>query len=100
LPRHQILADHVQSVPHAPCHKPSRGTIEYQSANGRGETDRIEAFGVFAIAITLLILDIKVPHQSSSSLLVMLLNLWPAYFAYILSFVSARRKKRFSKFSK
>ena len=53
------------------------------------ETDRIEAFsdGVFAIAITLLILEIKVPHQSSGSLLSMLFNLWPAYFAYILSFV-------------
>lgn len=53
------------------------------------ETDRIEAFsdGVFAIAITLLILDVKIPHQSSGSLLSMLLNLWPTYFAYILSFV-------------
>jgi uncharacterized membrane protein len=52
------------------------------------ETDRIEAFsdGVFAIAITLL-LDIKVPHESSGSLLSMLFNLWPAYFAYILSFM-------------
>ena len=42
---------------------------------------------MFAIAITLLILDIKVPHQSSSNLLSKLFNLWPAYFAYILSFV-------------
>ena len=52
------------------------------------ETDRIEAFsdGVFAIAITLLIPDLNVPQQSSSSLLRMLLDLWPAYFAYILSF--------------
>jgi uncharacterized membrane protein len=53
-------------------------------------TERLEAFsdGVFAIAITLLILDIKVPHlQGSADLLVSLLHLWPSYFAYLLSFV-------------
>lgn len=53
------------------------------------ETGRIEAFsdGVFAIAITLLILDIKIPHEGRRDLLASLLDLWPAYFAYALSFV-------------
>src|ERR1044071_7115803 len=53
------------------------------------ETGRIKAFsdGVFAIAITLLILDVKVPGESSGNLLNKLLELWPAYFAYVLSFV-------------
>jgi uncharacterized membrane protein len=53
-------------------------------------TERIEAFsdGVFAIAITLLILDIKVPHaEGTVDLLKRLLGLWPAYIAYVLSFV-------------
>jgi uncharacterized membrane protein len=56
-------------------------------------TERIEAFsdGVFAIAITLLILEIKVPHLSPRSgpfsLIAALLGLWPSYFAYVLSFV-------------
>jgi len=53
-------------------------------------TERIEAFsdGVFAIAITLLILEIKIPHlQSGSDLFSSLLRLWPAYFGYVLSFV-------------
>jgi uncharacterized membrane protein len=53
-------------------------------------TARIEAFsdGVFAIAITLLVLEIKIPHlQSGSNLLRGLLDLWPAYFGYVLSFV-------------
>jgi uncharacterized membrane protein len=55
-------------------------------------TQRIEAFsdGVFAIAITLLILEIKVPHAqpgSPQSLKASLLALWPSYFAYLLSFV-------------
>jgi uncharacterized membrane protein len=52
-------------------------------------TERIEAFsdGVFAIAITLLILEIKVPHIEGSDLRGILVHLWPSYFAYVLSFV-------------
>ena len=52
-------------------------------------TERIEAFsdGVFAIAITLLVLEIKVPHGSDADLLGSLLGQWPAYLAYVLSFV-------------
>ncbi len=56
------------------------------------ETSRVEAFsdGVFAIAITLLILEIKVPRietaMTNGQLLNSLLNLWPSYFAFILSF--------------
>src|SRR4029453_13342626 len=54
------------------------------------ETQRIEAFsdGVFAIAITLLIIEIGVPHVSGAeSLSKALGDLWPDYFAYVLSFV-------------
>jgi len=49
---------------------------------------RVEAFsdGVFAIAITLLILEIKVPHVEHG-LWAGLLALWPSYIAFLLSFV-------------
>lgn len=56
------------------------------------ENARIEAFsdGVFAIAITLLILEIKVPSHESihsvSDLWNSLIRLWPSYFAFLLSF--------------
>ena len=52
------------------------------------DTNRLEAFsdGVFSIAITLLILEIKVP-PSGSDLGRWLLNLWPSYLAYGMSFV-------------
>ena len=56
------------------------------------ETGRVEAFsdGVFAIAITLLILEIKVPKLSHDSdpaaLAAELLGLWPSYLAFLLSF--------------
>lgn len=56
------------------------------------ENARIEAFsdGVFAIAITLLILEIKVPpHESIHSVDDLwngLIRLWPSYFAFFLSF--------------
>jgi len=51
--------------------------------------NRLEAFsdGVFAIAITLLILDIKFPHGGvESSLWDRLLALWPFLVAFVLSF--------------
>ena len=55
------------------------------------ETDRLEAFndGVFAIAITLLVLEIKVPElqEGGASLGTELLNLWTSYFGYVFSFV-------------
>ena len=56
------------------------------------ETGRVEAFsdGVFAIAITLLILEIKVPrlpHEAPPPALARaLLELWPSYLAFLLSF--------------
>jgi uncharacterized membrane protein len=52
------------------------------------ETTRLEAFsdGVFAIAITLLVLEIKVPPPDTA-LGAALLQLWPSYLAYMVSFV-------------
>jgi uncharacterized membrane protein len=57
---------------------------------GKGRT---EAFsdGVFSIAITLLILEIKVPHfigQSKQELAWALLSLWPSFFAFVGSFAT------------
>jgi uncharacterized membrane protein len=55
-------------------------------------TQRLEAFsdGVFAIAITLLILDIRPPDLADGvhkTLAAALLAIWPSYVAYVLSFV-------------
>jgi uncharacterized membrane protein len=57
------------------------------------ETGRIEAFsdGVFAIAITLLILGIRVPRAASlgpHGLGRALLDLWPHYLAFVTSFAT------------
>jgi uncharacterized membrane protein len=64
------------------------------------ETGRLEAFsdGVFAIAITLLVLDLKVPQPSAlpagpgplgtHGLLAALLAQWPTLLAYLTSFLS------------
>ena len=53
------------------------------------ESGRVEAFsdGVFAIAITLLILDIKVPLGQGSDLWQALGREWPSYDAYVVSFM-------------
>ena len=54
------------------------------------ETNRIEAFsdGVFAIAITLLILEIKVPRDLAppATLAEALAHQWPSYLAFVTSF--------------
>jgi uncharacterized membrane protein len=52
------------------------------------ETARIEAFsdGVFAIAMTLLILEIKVPSAGSGDLSRQLIRQWPGYVAFVISF--------------
>jgi uncharacterized membrane protein len=53
-------------------------------------TNRMEAFsdGVFAIAITLLVLELAVPNGSEDDLLDGVLNQWPSYLAYLVSFAS------------
>ena len=55
-------------------------------------TSRLEAFsdGVFAIAITLLVLDLNVPGPGSLGnrpLTSALAHQWPSYFAYLVSFL-------------
>jgi uncharacterized membrane protein len=56
----------------------------------RWETNRVEAFsdGVFAIAITLLVLDIRVPPEDFDELWRGILEQWPAYLGYATSFLS------------
>jgi uncharacterized membrane protein len=63
-------------------------------AVGRRGPERLEAFsdGVFAIAITLLVLEIRVPPAedlaSSEHLISALAALWPSYVGYVISFVT------------
>ena len=56
----------------------------------RWGTGRIEAFsdGVFAIAITLLILEIAVPESEFSNLWRGIAHQWPSYLAYATSFIT------------
>ena len=49
-------------------------------------TNRIEAFsdGVIAILITIMVLELKAPHDPTPASLA---KMWPTFFAYVLSFV-------------
>jgi uncharacterized membrane protein len=63
------------------------------SAENQRETTRLEAFsdGVIAIAITLLILEIRVPELEDASpdqLWQALRGLWPAYLGFVISFAT------------
>ena len=67
-----------------------------EKETGHKETGRIEAFsdGVFAVAITLLVFDLKVPQPlagetfSITGLGSVLVHQWPSYLAFITSFAT------------
>jgi uncharacterized membrane protein len=62
------------------------------ASEDRSETDRLEAFsdGVFAIVITLLVLEIRVPRGQSGEgpLVAALVEQWPTYLAFLASFAT------------
>ena len=55
-----------------------------------GETERLEAFSdaIYAIAITLLVLDLYDPTARGSLLLPGLVDEWPTFFAFATSFMT------------
>jgi uncharacterized membrane protein len=55
----------------------------------RSETGRLLSFtdGVFAIIITLLVLDLQPPHVGRGEMMRALVERWPAYLAYITSYL-------------
>ena len=64
--------------------------VEAPGVRSRWETGRTEAFsdGVFAIAITLLVLDIRVPEEAFENLWRGIVHQWPAYLGYVTSFLT------------
>lgn len=54
------------------------------------ETNRLEAFsdGVFAIAITLLILEVRLPPEEAGTLAHRLAEAWPGYVGFLISFAT------------
>ena len=61
------------------------------AARRRGyRTNRLEAFsdGVFAIAITLLVLELTIPASGETDLLAAIVGQWPSYLAYVVSFAT------------
>lgn len=63
---------------------------EQQNRPAQLRIGRMEAFsdGVFAVAITLLVLEIAVPAGSEEDLLQAVLDQWPSYLAYVVSFAT------------
>jgi uncharacterized membrane protein len=77
------------------CHPRSRASALYarrcvHEDPKHWDTGRVEAFsdGVFAIAITLLVLEISVDPDQFVDLRGALLDEWPAYLAYVTSFLT------------
>jgi uncharacterized membrane protein len=68
---------------------PPQPRIEDEESDQRWDKNRVETFSdaVFAIAITLLVLDIRVP-EGLPHLGQELKNEWPSYLAYVTSFLT------------
>ena len=51
--------------------------------------------GIFSVAMTLLVLDVRLPEEfhprDSAELVTAIANLWPKFLPYLLSFMKARR---------
>jgi uncharacterized membrane protein len=69
---------------------PTRRLSIESARRGRWDTARVEAFsdGVFAIAITLLVLDIHVPPSEFDNLWHGIVREWPSYLGYATSFLT------------
>jgi hypothetical protein len=94
---HDVRADEAASAaghehPHG-AHSGRRSAAARAEAGAvpdRWDTGRTEAFsdGVFAIAITLLVLDIGVPRSEFDDLWGAIWHEWPGYFGYATSFLT------------
>src|SRR5262245_57835147 len=67
--------------------------LDPDEAVPKPDTHRVEGFsdGVFAIVITLLVIDLKIPRENSghpNALIGALPDLWPVALAYVISFVN------------
>lgn len=53
------------------------------------KTERVQAFSdaLFAILITILVLDFKIPEYQAGNLFAAVLRQWPTFFAYVLTYV-------------
>jgi uncharacterized membrane protein len=60
------------------------------SRQDNADTGRLQAFsdGVFAVAITLLVFNIATPHVRQGRLTQALLDQWPSYAGYVVSFLT------------
>ena len=80
-----------EAAPEAQAEQPEQAPELEQASRPRRRgfrTGRLEAFsdGVFAIAVTLLILDIGVSGTAGHDLGAAIRGMWPSYLAYIASF--------------
>lgn len=72
-------------------HEPADNPADDSTRSERFAVGRVEAFsdGVIAVAITLLVLDLRVPEPVAGvSLARRLGELWPSYLAYVISFLA------------
>ena len=70
---------------------PSTACVNFtQETVDESATTRMETFsdGVFAIAATLLVLEISVDTAAPTTSARALLHLWPSYLAYVTSFIT------------